>query len=82
MWLYNAEILPASGISIATVLNWVGSILVGLITPVMIDEQPGPDWTFWIFAILNGVAFLFVLMCLKETKGKSKQEIDVLYSHN
>lgn len=29
IWTYNAEILPAAGVSIATSVNWGGNTLIG-----------------------------------------------------
>lgn len=83
LWLYNAEILPASGISVATFINWAATIVISLVTPVMVNDEhknPGPNWTFWIYGILCVLGLLFVLFFVKETKGKTEQQIKMMYA--
>ena len=50
MWLYNVEIMPAAGISVATFLNWVFTLGVSFSTPILMEGTPGPAATFWIYA--------------------------------
>ena len=71
MWLYNAEIMPAAGLSVATFLNWVFTLGVSFSTPIMIEDSPGPAATFWIYAAFCFIGTIYIMIFVKETKGKS-----------
>ena len=71
MWLYNVEIMPAAGISVATFLNWVFALGVSFSTPIMIEDAPGPTATFWIYAGFCFAGTTYIMLFVKETKGKS-----------
>jgi len=34
VWLYNAEILPEKGVSIATLVNWIGVVFISFLFPI------------------------------------------------
>ena len=36
----------------------------------------GPDGTFWVYAAICALGFVFILLKLPETKGKSLEEIE------
>lgn len=79
LWLYLAEILPPQGLGIAVFLNWAVVILISLLTPLMI-----PWSKVFTFAMYSGLAVLggiFVMIFIKETKGKSKEELKKLYQN-
>jgi hypothetical protein len=78
LWLYLAEILTSKGISIAVFLNWAIVIAVSLATPYMVGwSKPG---TFALYAGLCLLGGLFILIFMRETKGKTKDEISRLYA--
>ncbi|EGR28867.1 major facilitator superfamily protein, putative [Ichthyophthirius multifiliis] len=71
VWLYNSEILPEKGISIATLANWFGGTVVTLALPYFSDFWP----LFLIFGSVCVCCVFFTTRFLKETLGKSKIEI-------
>jgi MFS family permease len=77
-WLLISEIFPpdsrAAGASVATAVNWFSGFLVGLaFAPVVDAIGQGP--TFWIFAAVCAVAFVFVRRYVPETKGRPFADI-------
>lgn len=77
-WAVLAEMFPANIKGIASSMCastcWVFGFLVTKFFSQMSDAL-GIHWSFWIFGILCGVAFFFVLFCVIETKGMSLQDI-------
>ena len=78
LWLYLAEILPPAGLGIAVFLNWAVVILISLLTPIMIGWSK--VITFIIYCAFCIVGGFFVVIFIKETKGKSKDELKRLYN--
>jgi len=68
-WLYMPEIANSQAISMATGINWTLTCIVGLITPVMVNGIDG--WAFIIFGVCSGIAGVFCVLVMKETKGLS-----------
>lgn len=53
------------------------NFIVGLIVPPMLDSI---GWgTFIFFAAFAALAGLWALVCVKETKGKTLEEIDLMF---
>jgi sugar porter (SP) family MFS transporter len=79
-WLLIAEIYPLAvrgrAMSLASLANWGSNLLVAL-TFLSLIELVGPPGTFWLFAVLGVVAWLFVFALVPETRGKSLEEIDL-----
>jgi sugar porter (SP) family MFS transporter len=79
IWVLLSEIFPAKirgqAMSVATFSLWIGTALVGQLTPVLL-EKLGPAGTFWLFAVLTTPALYLSLKVLPETKGKSLEEIE------
>ena len=76
-WVYTAEILPSSGMSLAVGLNWVFCIIVCAVAPPLLNSING--WVFIIFAIFMGLAMVYTIFMIKETKGLSELEIQKLF---
>ncbi|KAI9916171.1 hypothetical protein PsorP6_016729 [Peronosclerospora sorghi] len=76
-WLIVAEMFPAkprpTAMSIATMVNWSCSFVVGLSFPTMQNELG--EYTFVPFCISLCLALVFTLKYVPETKGKTIQEI-------
>ena len=79
MWLYLAEVMPGAGLSIAAFVNWGVLLLISLATPVMVQDWPGVKWTFWFYAICCFLGLIFVAVFIEETKGKSEEEIKLMF---
>jgi SP family facilitated glucose transporter-like MFS transporter 8 len=81
-WLLMSEIFPlrARGIasSISTLFNWS---LAFTVTKTFVNFQTAltPPGTYWLYAGVSFLAFLFVIFFVPETKGKSLEEIERLF---
>jgi len=84
-WVILSEIFPTRirgrAMAIATVCLWVANFLVTQ-TFTMMDEHPGlverfhHGFPFWVYALFSVLAFVFILACVPETKGKTLEEIE------
>ena len=78
-WLIIAEIYPLKvrgiAMSVATVFNWGANLVVGItfLSLIRILGRPG---TFWLYAVLSVVTWVFVLILVPETKGKTLEQIE------
>ena len=74
-----AEIFPAKirgkAMSLATFSLWIGTALVGQLTPVFLEKLK-PAGTFWLFALMTAPALYLAIKIIPETKGKSLEEIE------
>ncbi|CEP12021.1 hypothetical protein [Parasitella parasitica] len=81
-WLYPSEIfstgLRAKGNSMSTAANWLGNFVVAMIAPVLFEYAK--YWTFLMFGILNVIFLVPIYLWYPETKGKSLEEIEVLFA--
>ncbi|ALC42591.1 sut4 [Drosophila busckii] len=82
-WLIMAEVftedVKSVAGSIAGTSNWLSAFLVTLLFPIL-KNAIGSAPTFWIFAGIAVVAFVYCLLCVPETKGKSIHEIQLMLS--
>lgn len=81
VWLYMAEIMTDKAQSVATVLNWCMNLIISAVAPPLV-KKIGTDNVGWIFVTtgcftLCGTLFIFAFM--KETMGKTPQEIEQLF---
>ncbi|CAD1478514.1 unnamed protein product [Heterotrigona itama] len=78
-WLMMGEILPVkirgSAASVATAFNWTCTFVVTK-TYEDIVSVIGPYGTFWMFGTIVVVGFVFVIVCVPETRGRSLEEIE------
>jgi SP family galactose:H+ symporter-like MFS transporter len=78
-WLMISEIYPlnmrGSAMSIAALCNWGSNFIVALIFPVLLATFGGAG-SFWLFAVLGIVAWIFVYFMVPETKGRTLEEIE------
>ena len=79
VWVVLSEIFPTRtrgrAMGVATVALWVACFLVSQTVPWMFKNL-GHATTFWIYAAMSAVAFVFVAACVPETKGKTLEEIE------
>lgn len=80
-WLMIAEIYPLKirglAMSMATVANWLFNLIVAL-TFLSLIHGLGASVTFWLYAFLSILAWIFCYKKVPETKGKSLEEIEYL----
>ncbi|XP_006624017.1 facilitated trehalose transporter Tret1 isoform X3 [Apis dorsata] len=78
-WLMMGEILPVkirgTAASVATAFNWSCTFVVTKTYEDLVSHI-GPYGTFWLFGTLVAVAFIFVIICVPETRGRSLEEIE------
>lgn len=85
-WTVNAEIYPlwarSAGVSIATAVNWGVNIIISTSFPKMKNpnEGLGPHGTFYFFAAASLLGLVCVVILMPETKGKSMEEMEIVFS--
>jgi MFS transporter, SP family, arabinose:H+ symporter len=83
-WLLCSEIFPnklrGRAMSVAAVTVWVSCYIVAQTFP-MLNDSPviGPAKTFWIYGAVSFVSFLFVFAFVRETKGKTLEQIERMW---
>jgi MFS transporter, SP family, arabinose:H+ symporter len=79
VWVLLSEIFPTKirgkAMSLATFSLWIGTALVGQLTPVFLETLK-PAGTFWLFALMTAPALYLAIKIIPETKGKSLEEIE------
>jgi len=81
-WILCSEIFPmrirGPAMSVATFVIWASCYVVAQTFPVLNDSpRIGPAITFGIFSLVSAIAFVFVWLMVKETKGRSLEEIEL-----
>ncbi|KAF2359665.1 Sugar/inositol transporter [Trinorchestia longiramus] len=75
--LFAAEVREIAG-TLATLTNWLMSFIITLIFQPL--RTAIHDWgVYWLFAIVCAVALFFSIFLVKETKGKSIEEISYMF---
>ena len=82
-WLYPAEIFPnnvrAKAVSVSTLANWIMNVAIADMVPQMLVAMSASG-LFFFFGCFGVVCGLFVYVFVPETKGKSLEEIDAMWS--
>ena len=83
-WLFCSEIFPnkvrGRAMSVAAFTVWTACYLVAQTFPMMNDSRAiGPARTFWIYAGVSLLSFVFVLTLIPETKGRTLEEIERMW---
>merc|ERR1712019_309052 len=80
-WFYPAELFHMkeheTALSVSTFFGFAFNFLVGVVSNILINWSPGG--TFMIFGVLNVTNFFFVMLMMKETKGRALEEIPDLF---
>ncbi|WP_312334960.1 sugar porter family MFS transporter [Sphingobacterium sp.] len=78
-WVIIAEIFPtavrAQAMAIATSLLWIACFILTYTFPLL-NQNLGAAGTFWLYGGVCLIGYLFLWSRLKETKGKSLEEIE------
>ncbi len=84
-WVVLSEIFPnrvrGAAMSLATTSLWIGSFLLVILFP-MLNDALGTHGTFWLFAGICFLGFLFIMKKLPETKGKTLEEVEDLLTRS
>ncbi|KAJ1917374.1 hypothetical protein H4219_003241 [Mycoemilia scoparia] len=81
-WLVQSEIFSHSvrskAASFPTATNWSCNFLISM-TFLTLTQHITPSATFWLFAGISVIAFVFIFMLLHETKGLSLEQVQRLF---
>ncbi|MHC4432140.1 MAG: sugar porter family MFS transporter [Planctomycetota bacterium] len=79
VWVLLSEIFPnrirGAAMSIAVFSLWVGCFTLSYSFPTL-NRSLGSARTFWLYGLICAAGFIFVLLVLPETKGKSLEDIE------
>ena len=84
-WLFCAEVFPnkvrGRAMSLAALTVWISCYIVAQTFP-MLNDNPmiGPAKIFWAYALVSLFAFIFVFVYLPETKGRTLEQIEKMWS--
>lgn len=78
-WLMIGEIYPlqvrGTGEGIASLANWGANLIITL-TFLSLVQLIGRGFTFWLYAVVGVIAFVFIYLWVPETKGRSLEAIE------
>ena len=81
-WVVLSEIFPnrarGAAMAVATTTLWIASALLVLLFPI-IKAWINMSGTFWIYAGICVLGYIFIRNRLPETKGKSLEEIEEMF---
>jgi len=83
-WIFCSEIFPnkvrGRAMSVAVLTIWVACYIVAQTFPMLNDSRAiGPARTFGAYASVSFLSFLFVLLFIPETKGRSLENMEQLW---
>ncbi len=83
-WIIISEIFPARirgrAASVGVLALWAATFVVAQTFP-MLKNDIGVTGTYFIYAGCSLITFLFVLLELPETKGKTLEQIEAYWHH-
>jgi len=87
-WVLLSEIFPNSirgAMSIAVAAQWIANLVISWTFPIMNDntwltEKFNHGFSYWIYGVMSILAAWFVWKLVPETKGKSLEQIEKLWS--
>ena len=78
-WVVISEIFPnrirGAAMSVAVCALWIACFILTYTFP-MLNANLGAAGTFWLYAVICVLGFLFILAKLPETKGKTLEQIE------
>jgi len=81
-WIIINEIFPTrvrvQAVSVCTAAVWIAVWLVGQFFPWLL-EKAGASFTFWSFAFFSLINFFFSWKVVRETKGKTLEEMETVF---
>jgi len=80
-WLFCSEVFPnrvrGRAMSVAAMSVWISCYIVAQTFPMLNDNPKiGPAYTFWVYAVVSLFSFVFVLLFIPETKGRTLEQIE------
>ena len=78
-WVLISEIFPnrirGAAVSVAVSALWMACFILTFTFPIL-NKALGPAATFWTYAGICAVGFVFILLRVPETKGKTLEQIE------
>ena len=78
-WVVLSEIFPnrvrGTAMALAVFALWAACFILTYTFPLL-NRSFGPAGTFWIYAAICVLGFVFIVLRLPETKGKTLEEIE------
>jgi sugar porter (SP) family MFS transporter len=78
-WVLISEIFPnrirGAAVSVAVSSLWIACFILTYTFPVL-NRTLGPATTFWLYSAICAAGFVFILLCVPETKGKTLEQIE------
>jgi len=86
-WLFCSEVFPnkvrGRAMSVAAFVVWFACYIVAQTFPMLNDNPSiGPAKTFWAYAAVSAFTFVFTLLFIPETKGRTLEEIEASWKNN
>jgi len=82
-WTVINEIFPGHirgrAVAVTTAVNWGAAFLVSQVFLSVIDAI-GSSFAFWVFALFCGIGLVWVYFSVPETKGRSLEDIQKIWS--
>ncbi|OSC97300.1 general substrate transporter [Trametes coccinea BRFM310] len=80
-WILPSEVFPLSarskGVALSTASNWFNNFLIGLLTPLFMEQSASA--TFFIFAAACSLGYVWATRCVPETANVSLEEMDAVF---
>ena len=81
-WVLISEIFPnkirGKAIAIAVAAQWAANYFISSTYPAMMEFSDG--MTYWFYGIMSVISFFFVWKMVPETKGKTLEEMEKIWS--
>lgn len=90
-WVLLAEIFPnairSQALAIAVATQWIANYLVSWTFPMMdkssyLVEHFNHGFAYWVYGVMSVLAALFMWKFVPETKGKTLEELELLWNKN
>lgn len=82
-WVLISEIFPnkvrSAATTIAVLSLWLAYFILTFTFPILYEQLK--DRTFFIYAAICAIGFVFIKLKVKETKGASLEEMDGMFTH-
>ncbi len=83
-WVIISEIFPnrirGAAMSVAVMSLWIACFILTYSFPYL-NKNLGPAGTFWLYAVICVLGFIFIFFKLPETKGKTLEQIEKDMEH-
>ena len=83
-WVLISEIFPnnvrSAATTVAVLSLWAAYFILIFTFPMLYERLK--DVTFYIYSAICGLGFLFILFCVKETKGKTLEELEEIMTRH